>query len=68
MLDVGELGPIISRSILIVISVLRSHFDDVGARPRVCQRAVFSMKGVLGRRSFRRAEGEESIVEMKEVG
>jgi hypothetical protein len=58
----GVLGPIMSRSMLIVIAVLRSHFEAVGDSERLCHRAVFMIKGVLGSNSFSIAEGEDSIV------
>lgn len=45
-----------------MMAVRRSHLEDVGARERECHRAVFMRKGVLGSRSFRRAEGEASMV------
>jgi hypothetical protein len=45
-----------------VISVRRSHFDAVGDMERECHSAVLAMNGVLGRRSLRRAEGEESML------
>lgn len=44
-----------------ISSVLRSHFEDVGDMDSVCHSAVLSMKGVFGRSSFTRAEGEDSM-------
>ena len=59
--DGVELGPIMSRSMLIVISVRKSHFEDVADCPMVCQSAVLSMNGTLGTKSFSIAEGVASI-------
>jgi hypothetical protein len=59
-----ELGPSMSRSMLTVISVRRSHFEDVGDMDIECHSAVFNKNGVLGRRNLIRAEGEESMFEM----
>lgn len=45
-----------------VISVRRSHFEEVGDSHSECHRAVFAMNGNLGIRRRSRAEGESSIV------
>jgi hypothetical protein len=58
----SELGPIMSRRMLMVRAVRRSHFELVDERESECQRAVLRMKGALGTRSLRRAEGEDSMV------
>jgi hypothetical protein len=58
----GVLGPIMSRSMLIVMAVRRSHFEDVGVRERLWDTAVFKSKGVLGSSSLSKADGEDSIV------
>jgi hypothetical protein len=47
---------------LTVISVLRSHFEDVGDIERECHSAVFNSIGVFGSRSFSMADGEESML------
>jgi hypothetical protein len=62
--DGGELGPIISRKILTVIAVRRSHFEAVGDNERLCHSAVFIKNGVLGSSSFTKAEGDESMMAM----
>jgi len=45
-----------------VMAVRRSHLEDVGDIDKPCHRAVFMRNGVLGSSSFRRAEGEASMV------
>ena len=38
---------------LMMTSVLRSHFDDVEERPKVCDAAVCMMKGTLGTKALK---------------
>ena len=57
-----EFGPSMSRRMLMVTSVLRSHFELVGDMERECHSAVLSSRGVFGSSSFTSAEGEASIL------
>lgn len=45
-----------------MISVLRSHLEDVGDMDRECHSAVFSSNGVFGSRNFAMPVGDESIL------
>lgn len=67
VLDSGEGGPVKNeRRTLMMSSVRRSHFEDVGDKDRVWKRAVFRISGALGRRARIRAEGLE--VSISECG
>jgi len=45
-----------------VISVLRSHLEDVGDMDRECHSAVFSSNGVFGSKNFAMPVGDESML------
>ena len=58
--DSGDGGPVKKeRKTLMMSSVRKSHFEDVGDRERAWKRAVLRINGVLGRRARIRAEGFE---------
>lgn len=57
IVDGGEL-PNISRTMLTIKAVRRSHFEAVGDSESRWNKAVFRIKGVFKTRNFRTANGE----------
>lgn len=60
--------PSMSRKMVMVRAVRRSHLEAVGERERAWERAVLRRRGDLGRRSLRSVVGEASISNQDGVG